>query len=86
MWFPLVAVLFIFLLIARFYQRFSGSRTFFWLYGFVMVAFGVHAVRYASLDQISGDTYADAFGVVGGLLLIGLSTRLVWQMLYAKRA
>jgi hypothetical protein len=72
-WFPLAAILAIVLLIARFYQRFSGERTYYLLYLIPLVFFGLGMVRYASLDRINGDTLADLMLGVAGVFLIGLS-------------
>lgn len=80
-WFPLVAVLFIYLLIARFYQRFSGVRTYFWLYTVPMLFYGVSAVRYASVPALAGDTLGDGFLLAGSLTLFGLSTWLFRHMM-----
>jgi hypothetical protein len=80
-WFPLVALLFIYLLVARFYQRFSGVRTFFWLYIIPMILLGASAVRYASVEQLQGDFLGDIFLFSGGAVLMALSTWLFQQMM-----
>jgi hypothetical protein len=80
-WFPLVALLAIYLLIARFYQRFSGVKTRFWWYTLPMFFFGASSVRYASVDQLAQDTWGDAFLLLGGLNLLVLSTWLYWHMM-----
>lgn len=80
-WFPLVTVLFIYLLIARFYQRFSGVRTYFWLYTVPMLFYGVSAVRYASVSALHGDALGDSFFLAGSLFLFGLSTWLFRHMM-----
>lgn len=84
-WFPLAALLFFLLLIARFYQKFSHKRTFFRLFIAPMLLFGIGAVRYASIDSYSGDLIGDLIVAVGGLLLLFLSVWLYWRMLYGLR-
>lgn len=79
-WFPLAAVLAILLLIARFYQNFSGDRTYYLLYLVPLVLFGAASVRYASIDRVSGDTAADLMLGAAGIVLIGLSIRLYYLM------
>jgi hypothetical protein len=80
-WFPLAALLFFMLLIARFYQKFSGQRTYFWYYGVVVVLFGVAAVRYASVGVVLGDKVTDAISITAGGLLLLLCAILYWHML-----
>ena len=80
-WFALAALLFFVLLIARFYQKFSGERTYFSLFAMVIVLFGISTVRYTSLRQISGDEAADMLSFIGGVLLIILSVRLYRKMM-----
>jgi hypothetical protein len=80
-WFPLVALVFIYLLIARFYQRFSGVRTYFWLYTIPMICYGASAVRYASLPSLDGDRLGDTFFLAGSLLLFGLTGWLFHYMM-----
>ncbi len=79
-WFPLAAVIAILLLIARFYESFSGDRTFYLLYLLPLVLFGAGAVRYASIDQIAGDVPGDVLTGTGGIILTGLSLWLYHQM------
>jgi hypothetical protein len=81
-WFPLAALLFFLLLIARFYQKFSHKRTLFRLYVVPMFLFGVGAVRYSSINRFGGDLLGDGVVAAGGLLLLFLCAWLYWQMLY----
>jgi hypothetical protein len=80
-WFPLAVLLIFLLLIARFYQKFSGEQTFFRLFLVPLVFFGAAAVRYASVGQIAGDTLADVLLGVAGLILIALSLHLYRLMM-----
>ena len=68
-WFPLAALLFLLLLIARFYEKFSGEHTYFRLFSLPIVLFGAATVRYASVNRMAGDALADAMMAVGGLVL-----------------
>lgn len=80
-WFPLAALLMFMLLIARFYQRFSGERTYYRLYTVPLLLYGLAAVRYASLNQLNGDAAADLLLGAGGSALLALSLVLGWTML-----
>ena len=80
LWFPLTALLFFLLLIARFYQKFSGEQTFFRLFLLPVTLFGAAAVRYASLDQVTGDGVGDALYALGGIVLLALCAVLYRRM------
>ena len=79
-WFALASLLFFVILIARFYQKFSGERTYFLLFGVVIILFGISTVRYTSLRQISGDWVADMLSFIGGVILLTLSLQLYRKM------
>lgn len=81
-WFPLTALLGFLLLIARFYQRFSGKRTHYWLYALVAILFGAAAVRAASTGL--ADPLADLFYFLAGALLGVLLAVLYTRMLHNK--
>jgi hypothetical protein len=72
-WFPLAAVIAILLLIGRFYQQFSGERTFYLAFLVPLGLFALALVRNASVDLIAGDPLADLLGAIAGLTLLGLS-------------
>ncbi|NOK86213.1 MAG: hypothetical protein GFH27_549411n43 [Chloroflexi bacterium AL-W] len=80
LWFPLVALLAFIYLIARFFERFSGQRTF--ANGFLIVGiiFGVALVRYASMGGASSDVIADVLFGLSGIITAFLSLRLLWLM------
>lgn len=81
MWFPLTALLLLLMLIARFFERFSGHSTYYkWLIGPV-VLFGLGFVRYASIKPIAGDALGDVMLGIAGLFLLILSSRLYWLMI-----
>lgn len=80
-WFPLAALLFFFLLIARFYQKFSGIRTYYWLYLLAIILFGVMAVRHTAAGLVVGDVFTDIIGMAAGTVLLGLMAILVRHML-----
>jgi hypothetical protein len=84
-WFALAVVLFFLLLIARFYQKFSGERTYFRLFLVPTLLFGVAAVRYSSIDRIAHDTIGDLVLAAAGLLLAWLCIRL-YRMMTAGRS
>lgn len=80
-WFPLALILFILLLIARFYEKSSGERTYFRLLVIPMIAFGFASVRYAANDRITGDMLADAALLVAGVILSGMALLIYWHMI-----
>ena len=80
-WFPLAALLLFMLLIARFYQKFSGEETYFRLYAVAVIIFGIVAVRYASAGVTLGEWLIDFFSALGGILLLFLSYILDRRML-----
>jgi uncharacterized membrane protein len=84
-WFALTALIFFFLLIARFYQKFSSERTYFRAYIAPIVLFGIAAVRYASIDQVR-DPLADTIAGIGGICLIVLVSLLVRRMTHKRQA
>ena len=75
-WFPLIAVLLLLLLIARFYQKFSGERTYFPAYIIPIMGYGIVAVRYAGHEQITGDLPADIISLISGIILLVLCIHL----------
>jgi hypothetical protein len=83
-WFPLAALLLFVLLIARFYQKFSGARIYYWLYVLPLVGLGAAAVRYASIDTVADDALAAVLSGISGIVLIGLSLHIYRQMLRQK--
>lgn len=85
-WFPLAALLFFFLLIARFYEKFSGERTGFYFYILPIMFFGGAAVRYASLNHIGGDWLGDILSGLAGITLIGLCLLLYHRMMVGRDA
>ena len=80
-WFPLAALLFFLLLIARFYQRFSNTRTYFRLFLLPIVLFGAAAVRYGSINTLAGDPFGDLLIAAAGVLLLFLCFILYSRML-----
>ena len=80
-WFLLVGLIVFLMLIARFYQRFSGEKTYFSLYLIPMVLFGVQAVRQTNFAH---DMLGNIFAAVGGVMLLGLSLFL-YRRMTAKR-
>jgi hypothetical protein len=83
-WFPLSVLLFFLLLIGRFYQRFSGVKTYYWYYVLVIVLFGAMAVRDAGAGLVVGDLLTDAFSILAGGFLLFLSILLYLHMTKQK--
>ena len=79
-WFPLAGLLIFLLLIGRFYQKFSGERTWFLWFASPVILFGAAAVRYSSIEPTTGDWFGDLALALGGLILIGLCVALVARM------
>lgn len=79
-WFALAALLLLVMLISRFYQQFSGEKTRYRLFLLPIIGFGIAAVRYASIDRISGDLLADGLSALSGVCLTVLSVVLYRQM------
>lgn len=79
-WFLLAAFIFLFLLIARFYQNFSGENSHFRLFVVPIILFGAAAVRYTSIKQVTRDPLADLLSAAAGLILLWLSIGVYRQM------
>lgn len=71
-WFGLTALVFLMALVARFYERLSGQRTYYQFFGVPIVAFAGATVRLIRVDQVVGDAWADAFLLIGGMALAAL--------------
>jgi hypothetical protein len=71
-WFGLTALVFLMALIARFYERLSGERTYYRFFGVPILAFAGATVRLVGTDQVVGDVWADAFLLIGGMALAAL--------------
>lgn len=75
-WGLLVVLIALAALIAQFYQRLSGRRTYARLFGFPIVLFGVAAVRSSQLNQLGGDFIAEGTALLAAFTLIGLCANL----------
>jgi len=82
-WFPLASLLGMLLLVARIYQKFSGQRTYYWLFLVPVVLFGVAAVRDAGSPS-QPDVLVALLSFSGGVVLMGLSLLLAYLMLSNK--
>lgn len=80
-WFPLAAFLLLLLLVARFYQRFSGEQTYFWLYLVPIIFFGVVAVRHAGSPNGQWDLVVSVVSAVAGVVLLFLVGHLYVRMI-----
>jgi hypothetical protein len=68
-WFGLSALVFLMALIARFYERLSGQRTYYQFFVVPVTGFAGAAIRMAAFDQVVGDVLADLFLMAGGVSL-----------------
>ena len=84
-WFLIAALFFFLSLIARFYERFSGKRTYYRGFLVPVLLFGVFSVRYAGLDRLAGDRLADAALGIGGVVLLVLCWNLHRLMIVGTR-
>jgi hypothetical protein len=80
-WFPLAASLLILLLIARFYEKFSGRKMYFRAFFLPVVLFGAAEVRYAYVGRIVGDMLGDLALTGAGLSLLILCGIIYVRML-----
>ncbi len=76
-WFMLAGLIVFLTLIARFYQRFAGEKTFYYLFVVPISLFGLQAIRQTNYPN---DPLSDLLAAVAGVLLIGLSVFLYWRM------
>ncbi len=79
-WFPLVALLAILLLIARFYQGLTGEVTRYPLFVAPMLLFGLAAVTEVLAGQARESLLTDGLMFVGGAILLGLCLSLYRRM------
>jgi membrane-associated phospholipid phosphatase len=84
-WFVLTAVLAFLILIARFYQKFSRVRMYFRLFFIPVLLFGAAAVRYANIDRVAHDPYADLLTASGGVLLALLCAYVYYRMMAGRQ-
>jgi hypothetical protein len=82
-WFLLAAFIGFLLLIARFYQRFSGEKTYYWLFGVPVVLLGAEAVRQTRLQMVD-DTGVLILAATAGIVLIALCALLYWRMTHGR--
>jgi hypothetical protein len=79
-WFGLSALVFLMALIARFYERLSGQRTYYGLFAVPVLAFAGASVRLTALDQLAGDAWADVLLLIGGGTLAALCLHVYRRM------
>lgn len=84
-WFPLAFTLAMLMLVARFYERFSGTRTYWPLFGLPLVGYAAAYVREAAIG-IPADPLADVLQMLSGVVLAVLSARLALYMLRHRTA
>lgn len=83
-WFVLAALLTFLLLVARFYQKFSGERTYYKLYIVPILLYGTASVRYAVIDRIGGDLWGDLLTGAAGVML-GALVILLYRLMTSGR-
>ncbi|MFN8373145.1 MAG: hypothetical protein U0694_09765 [Anaerolineae bacterium] len=83
-WFLLAGLLIFALLIARFYQKFSGTHAYYHWFLVPAVLLGVAVIRYTSVGKVGGDAVGDLFSAAGGVVLIGLCGILYKLMLLGR--
>jgi hypothetical protein len=83
-WFSLVVLVSLMALIARFYERLSGERTYYQFFVVPMIAFAGATLRLTSLDQVAGDIWADMGLLAGGLSLGALCLHVYRRMTSGK--
>ncbi|MCC6801640.1 MAG: hypothetical protein IT319_02050 [Anaerolineae bacterium] len=76
-WFLLVGLILFLMLIARFYQRFAGEKTYYQLFLIPMMLFGVQVVR---RTNFSHDPFGNLSAALGGVMLLALSLFLYRRM------
>jgi hypothetical protein len=79
-WFGLGSLLFLMALIARFYERLSGERTYYQWFVVPVIAFAGATIREAQLDQVTGDITTDLLLLIGGVSLAVLCVHIYHRM------
>ncbi len=81
-WFLRVGLIVFLLLIARFYQRFSGEKTYFRLFLIPIVLFGIQAVRQTNFSE---DAVGNLLSAAAGVVLIFLCALLYRRMTTGRK-
>jgi len=79
-WFGLSSLLFLMALIARFYERLSGERTYYQFFVVPVIAFAGATLREAQLDQVTGDVSTEILLFIGGVSLAMLCIHIYHRM------
>lgn len=80
LWLGLAGLLYLLGLIARFYQRSSGERTYYRWYALPMGCFTLGVLRYLQVDAWAGDALGDLLWGLGGASLAWLCWQLYSRM------
>jgi hypothetical protein len=75
-WFGISALVFFLALIARFYERLSGQRTYYRFFSVPVMALALATLRFASLDVGAGDAVGDLLLFGSGTVLAALCLRI----------
>ncbi len=79
-WFGMSVLVFLLALIARFYERLSGQRTYYQFFSVPVIALAGATIRLVSIDQLTGDSWGDGLLIVGGVSLAALCVHVYRRM------
>lgn len=79
-WFALTAMIALMLVIARFYQHFSGEPMAYRWFIIPILLYGGASVRYAAIDRIGGDLAGDLLAAAAGMVLAWRALHLYHHM------
>ena len=79
-WFGVTALVFLLALVARFYERLSGQRTYYQFFGLPVIALAGATIRLVSINQVTGDGWGDGLLLISGLSLAALCLHVYRRM------
>jgi hypothetical protein len=79
-WFGMSVLVFLLALIARFYERLSGQRTYYQLFSVPVIALAGATIRLVSVDQLTGDGWGDGLLLLSGVSLAALCVHVYRRM------
>ncbi|MCL4238552.1 MAG: hypothetical protein KJ047_09925 [Anaerolineae bacterium] len=83
-WLGVSALLVLFALIARFYERLSGERTYYFLFFLAITLLAGASMRQITRDQLAGDALADLLTAAGGALVGALCLHIYRLMIRGR--
>ena len=84
-WFAFAGLNFILALIARFYEKLSGKKTYYPFYAIPVFTAALSIARYVSIGRWGDDWLGDGLAGLGGLILLVLCYQLYRNMTTTKR-